>query len=51
MTEREALIQAERALGEVVKYFQSHGLPPAGFPLATIIKPAYYDARRALGYE
>lgn len=44
---REAIHRGSRALDEVVRYFDSTGLPPAGFPLASVVRPAA-DALRAV---
>jgi hypothetical protein len=43
----EAVMRASRALDEVVRYFDGR-MPPAGFPLASVVKPAADDLRAAL---
>jgi hypothetical protein len=45
--EAEALRAADRALDAVVRYFDGQ-IPPAGFPLASIVKPAADKVRAAL---
>jgi hypothetical protein len=47
MSDREALMVAERALRDVVRYFDGQ-LPPAGFPLASVVKPALRTVTEAL---
>jgi hypothetical protein len=51
MSEREieAVARASSALDEVVAYFDDgHRLPPAGFPLASVVRPAAEGLRAAL---
>jgi hypothetical protein len=46
---REALTRASRALDEVVVYFDgSTRIPPGGFPLASVVRPAQRLTREAL---
>jgi hypothetical protein len=47
--EIEAVARASSALDEVVAYFDDgHRLPPAGFPLASVVRPAAEGLRAAL---